>query len=154
MGYLWWAVVVQKAGHHNCAVCREVQSVRFRVHSPLFLHVLHIGQPKKIKPKNPNPKIKKKGKKSHPHPKKSPPTLKSQKKIRKKKNLGGGSFCYKNVDKMFYYLQKVIFSLQKVKKVKKVKKSKKKIFLIFFHILCKKHTVFNHFWFWAPYPPM
>ena len=36
-----------------------------------------------------------------------------------------GPFCYKNVEKMFYQPQKVIFSPQKVKKVKKVKKNPK-----------------------------
>merc|ERR1712030_158309 len=78
----------------------------------LFLHVLHIEEPKSQ-------------------------TQKSQKQIRFFFFLLD-SFCYKNVDKMFHQPQKVIFLLQKVKKVKK---SKKKFFFYFFHILCKKHTV-------------
>ena len=53
-----------------------------------------------------------------------------------KKYFFFGPFCYKNVEKMFYQPQKVIFSPQKVKKVKKVKKN----FFFIFHILCKKKS--------------
>merc|ERR1712105_307496 len=96
-----------------------------------------LGSPKRQTQK-PKPKSKKKSqKKSHPSLK-SHPNSKKSKKIQKKKIFFLDPFCYKNVDKMFHYLQKVIFSLQKVKQVKK---SKKKIIFLFFCILCKKHTV-------------
>ena len=87
--------------------------------------------------------------KKSPHLQKShidPQKVKKVKKSKKKSDFFFfGPFCYKNVEKMFYQPQKVIFSPQKVKKVKK-------IFFLFFHILCKKHTVFNHFWFLSPLP--
>merc|ERR1712030_152176 len=69
--------------------------------------------------------------KKSPQPQKVTSTLKSHiipkksKKSKKSKNpppnfFFFGSFCYKNVEKMFYQPQKVTLSPQKVKKVKKV----------------------------------
>merc|ERR1712030_74943 len=80
--------------------------------------------------------------KSHHIPKKS----KKSKKVKKNPIFFFlGPFCYKNVEKMFYQTQKVIFSPQKVKKVKKN--------FFIFHILCKKKSqLYIYFWFWAPMP--
>merc|ERR1711984_6252 len=73
------------------------------------------------------------------------PNSKKSKKIRKKKKkLGGVHFVTKMLIKCSITSKKSYFHS------KKSKKSKKNV--CFFHILCKKHTVFNHFWFRAPYP--
>merc|ERR1712030_301201 len=111
----------------------------------LFLHVLHIGEPKSQTQKSQTQKVKKKSKKvtttlkSHPNSKKS------------KKNpfffFFFDSFCYKNVDKMFHQLQKVIFSPKKVKK--------SQIFFFFFaHIVRKKVTLIYIFLNFGPLTPL
>merc|ERR1712208_38689 len=76
-------------------------------------------------------------------------TPKSKKKVKKKSGFFFFffyPFCYKNVDKMFYQPQKVIFSPQKVKKVKKSKK--KKLFLFFTYCVRKSHIYTYIFEFW------
>merc|ERR1712030_157799 len=114
-------------------------AVRFRVHSPLFLHVLHIGQPKKSNPKTQTQKVKKKSKKVTPSLKSHPNSKKS------KKNPFFFFFWIHFVTKMLIKCsntsKKSYFHSKKSKKSKKVKKVKKNFFL-FFRILCKKTYCF------------
>merc|ERR1712208_210586 len=92
----------------------------------------------KVKPKNPNTKIEKKSQKnSHPSLK-SHPNSKKSKKNPKFFFFFWVQFVTKMLIKCSNTSKKSYFHSKKSKKSKRVIK---KIYFLFFHILCKKHTV-------------